>query len=154
VNSTPEGYYLVTDTAFPRGSDQVAQRIKAPMKAGTRLPADPVKQMEVLCFDRELLAFRQAAEWGMGALQGSFGRLRVPLQVNDANRRGDLLEMIMRLFNLRTRLVGHNQIRTVYMPIWQADDNEQVWTDFGNMVFSDQRKYDRVGRFHLIVDQD
>jgi hypothetical protein len=100
----------------------------------------------------QLLAFRQAAEWGMGALQGSFGRLRVPLQINHANQHGDLLETIMRLFNLQTRRVSYNQICTVYVPIWKANEQEEIWKDFRNMLFSDQRKLDRVSRYHLIVD--
>jgi hypothetical protein len=150
--STPPDYYLVTDVAFPRGTDQIAGRIKAPMKSGTRLSSDPVEQAEALAFDRELLSFRQAAEWGMGGLQGSFGRLRVPLQVAYANLRGDLLETIIRLFNLRTRRIGYNQIRTVYMPIWKDNEQEQIWKDFRGMLFSDQRRLDRVGRFHLIVE--
>ncbi|KAF7785090.1 hypothetical protein Agabi119p4_1255 [Agaricus bisporus var. burnettii] len=37
---TPEGYYLVTDTAFPRGSNQIAGRIQAPLKQGSKLPED------------------------------------------------------------------------------------------------------------------
>lgn len=72
---TPEGYYLVTDTAFPRGTDQIAGRIRAPLKQGQRLPADLAERNRIASFDRQLLSFRQAAEWGMRSLQGSFGRL-------------------------------------------------------------------------------
>ncbi|KAF9034407.1 hypothetical protein BDZ89DRAFT_1036444 [Hymenopellis radicata] len=32
---TPEGYYLVTDTTFLRSTDQIADRIRAPMKENT-----------------------------------------------------------------------------------------------------------------------
>ena len=38
---TPDGYYLVCDTAFPCGTNQIQGRIKAPMKDDTRLPSDP-----------------------------------------------------------------------------------------------------------------
>ena len=47
---------------------------------------------ERFAFDRELLSYRQTAEWGNRALQGSFGRLRIPLEINDSKRRGDLIE--------------------------------------------------------------
>jgi hypothetical protein len=76
------------------------------------------------------------------------------LEINHADRRGDLLETCVRSFNLRARRVGVNQIRTVYMPLWQQDSNEEVWKNFENMLFSDQRKNDRVSRFHTYVEYD
>jgi len=149
--STPEGYYLVTDTAFPRGTDQIAGRIHAPMKSGTRLPADPQRRAEVMAQDRQLLSFRQSAEWGMRGLQGSFGRLRVPLEINHTDRRGDVLETTSRLFQVRARRVGINQIRNVYMPTWiDGEDQRAIWNDFENILFKDQRCNDRVARYHLI----
>jgi hypothetical protein len=147
---TPEGYYLVTDTAFPRGTDQIAGRIKAPMKDGTRLPVDLAERENVMQYDRQLLSFRQTAEWGMRTMQGSFGRLRVPLPIKNSDQRCDILECVSRLFNLRARTVGHNQIRTVYMPNWEGDQ-EELWETFKNMLFSEQRRNDRVRRFHLVV---
>jgi len=45
-----------------------------------------------------------------------------------------------------------NQIRTVYMPLWQQDTNEDVWKNFENMLFSDQRKNDRVAQFHTYAE--
>jgi hypothetical protein len=134
---TPEGYYLVTDTAFPRGTDQIAGHIKAPMKDGARLPVDHAERENVMRYDRQLLSFRQTAEWGMRTMQGSFGRLRVPLAINDSDLRGDILESTSRLFNLRARTVGHNQIRTVYMPIWKGGEQEELWATFESMLFSE-----------------
>jgi hypothetical protein len=89
---TPEGYYLVTDTAFPHGTDQIAGHIKAPMKDGARLPVDHAKRENVMWHDRQLLSFQQTAEWGMRTMQGSFGRLCVPLAINDSDLQGDILE--------------------------------------------------------------
>lgn len=37
---TPEGFYLVTDIAFPHGTDQIASHIWVPMKDGACLPSD------------------------------------------------------------------------------------------------------------------
>lgn len=79
-----------------------------------------------------------------------FGRLRVPLEVTYGDRRGDLLEICVRLQNLRTRLVGINQIWSVYIPIWKADEQEEIWESFENMLFSEQRARDRVSGFHLM----
>lgn len=148
---TPQGYYLVTDTAFPRGTDQIAGRIRAPMKDGTHLPLNRLERERLLQEDRQLLSYRQTAEWGMRTIQGTFGRLRVPLQIAYHEIRGDLLETCARLFNLRARDVGINQIRSVYMPIWREDEPEELWMTFESTLFSTQRKNDRVGRFHMIV---
>lgn len=122
------------------------------MKDGTRIPGTEDEVAHILAFDRQLLSYRQTAEWGMWTMQGSFGRLRIPLQIAYKEARGDLLETCTRLFNLRTRRVGHNQIRSVYMPIWRENqDLEAIWTSFETLLFSDQRKNDRVSRFHLIA---
>lgn len=153
-SETPEGYYLVCDTAFPCGTDQIQGKIKAPKKDGTWWPADPELCKTAMATDRQLLSYRQTAEWGNRGLQGCFGRLRIPLEVNHSNQRSDLLETCGRLYNLRTRKVGINQIRTVYMPIWRADGQDEIWDAFERMLFSDQRKNDRVLRFHLDVGEE
>ena len=54
---TPEGYYLMTNTAFPCGSDKIAGRIKAPMKDGVHLPVDHAKRENFMQHDRQLLSF-------------------------------------------------------------------------------------------------
>lgn len=149
---TPEGFYLVADTAFPRGAQQIAGRICAPIKSGQQMRGTADEIQERLAFDRELLSYRQTAEWGMRGLQGSFGRLRIPLDIGRQNERGDLIEICVRLNNLRAQLVGINQIRTVYMPVWKENrEEEDIWKNFENMLFSDQRRCDRVARFHNIA---
>lgn len=151
---TPEGYYLVTDTAFPRGTNRVQEHIKAPIKSGARLPADKKERDEFLHFNNQLTSYRQTAEWGNRGLQGSFGRLRMPLPIDDVSARGDMLEICFCLYNLRAREVGLNQIREVYMPIWKAGEQERVWNHFEDMLFSEQLQKDRVAQFHLFVDFD
>ncbi|KAG6913460.1 hypothetical protein DXG01_006709 [Tephrocybe rancida] len=150
---TPEGYYMVADTAFPRGTSQIDGRIRAPVKAGQRLQGTAEEIQEKMAFDRELLSYRQTAEWGNRTLQGSFGRLRVPLDINNAESRGDLLETTVRLHNLRCRRVGYNQIQSVYVPMWRSTmEEEEIWLNFENMVFADQRRNDRVTRFHTFAE--
>jgi len=132
---TPDDFYLVADTAFPRGATHIAGRIRAPLKSGDRFQA-----------------YRQTAEWGNRTLQGSFGRLRIPLEMKHTERRGNLLETCVRAHNLRGKRVGFNQIRTVYMPQWQkTEEDVDVWNNFESMLFSKQRAWDRVSRFHMAL---
>jgi hypothetical protein len=149
LDQTPDGFYLVADTAFPRGSERIEGKICAPIKTGEKIRGTREEIEERLQFDRQLLSYRQTAEWGMRGLQGSFGRLRIPLEIAHQSRRGDLLEICVRLFNLRAQHVGLNQIRSVYMPLWQSNAaEEEIWSNFENIAFSDQRRSDRVVRFH------
>jgi len=62
-----------------------------------------------------------------------------------------LMETTVRLTNLRAHCVGISQIHNVYMPIWKASEDEQLWVDLGDMTFGDVWKRDRVSRFHLVV---
>ena len=59
---------------------------------------------------------RQASEWGMRALQGSFPCLKDRFVVEERGMREISLELVFRLFNFRTREVGLNQIQSVYAP--------------------------------------
>ena len=149
---TPEGFYLVADTAFPRGANQIEGKIRAPIKSGQTIRGTSSAIQERMAFDRELLSYRQTAEWGMRGLQGSFGRLRIPLEIRRQQERGDLLEICVRLNNVRAEMVGINQIRSVYMPLWkETREQEEIWSGFEKMVFSEQRRSDRVARFHNIA---
>jgi len=91
---------MVADTAFPQGAGRCPGKIRAPLQAGANLPVDPEELTYVLAFNRQLLSFRQSAEWGMRSLQGAFGRLRVPLPIEDPSSRQDLLEICVRLHNI------------------------------------------------------
>ena len=58
----PEDYYLVADTAFPRGAQSIDGKICAPLKSGEQVPADPVLRLHLLAVNRQLLSYRQTAE--------------------------------------------------------------------------------------------
>ncbi|KAG6848622.1 hypothetical protein H0H93_015417 [Arthromyces matolae] len=154
LTDVPDGYFLVADTAFPRGTLSIQGKIRAPIKAGERIPADPMIQAEVLRENRQLLSYRQTAEWGMRTVQGGFGRLRIPLPISSENKRLRLLGNICRLTNIRARRVGISQIRNVYMPLWEMSEDERLWADMKNMLFGEVIKRDRVSRFHLVVDNN
>lgn len=148
-HETPDGYSLVADTAFPTGHDRVAGRIQVPLRAFEDLPLNRPQRKDMFRLSRSILSYRQTVEWGMRELQGSFGRLRIPLEIDDMEKRGDLLESCFRLHNLRTRLVGINQIKNVYVPMWREGKAERVWEGFEAILFPNQRKYDRVSTFHV-----
>ncbi|CDO74523.1 hypothetical protein BN946_scf184846.g4 [Trametes cinnabarina] len=95
-NKTPAGYYLVTDTAFPRGDRSISGRIQAPLKSGQQVSDDPEEREALLARNRQLLSFRQTAEWGMRLLRAGFARLRVPMDINDPEGRLELLELMNR----------------------------------------------------------
>ncbi|KAJ8094153.1 hypothetical protein PM082_023361 [Marasmius tenuissimus] len=147
----PDGYYLVADTAFPQGTASISGKIRAPLKDGNLVPNNPQERTEVLNFNRQLLSYRQTAEWGMRAMQGSFGRLRVPLPIASQNDCLRLLEICCRLFNVRANRVNISQIKNVYMPRWKPAMDEEMWADIGNVFFGEVRRRDRVSRYHLVV---
>jgi len=155
---TPEGYYLVSDTAFPRTAESIDDRIHAPLKEDERqqrIPAEGPERRRMLKEESELLSLRQAAEWGMREIQGSFGRLRIPLPIGDAALRYRLLKLVIRMHQVRVRLVGISHIRSTYVPIWQdGDDLLDVWYNWERMLFSEIRRKDRVARFYRISEED
>ena len=75
---------------------------KSPLKARDPLPSDKDERAKLLAFDRQVLSFRQTAEWGNHTLQSAFRRLHIPLSVNDHGARANMLEAVSRLHNLRT----------------------------------------------------
>jgi hypothetical protein len=153
LSQTPAGAFLVADTAFPRGPASIEGKIRTPIKQGERFASDPEARKLQMQFNRQLLSYRQTAEWGMRQLQGSFGRLRMPLPIGDNTGRGMLLEVCVRLYNLRVELVGINQIRTVYMPVWRDNDQEELWDGFENMMFGEQQRRDRVSQFYVVPSE-
>jgi hypothetical protein len=48
---TPEGFYLVADTAFPRGAKQIEGKIRAPIKTGQKIQGTATEIQEKLAFD-------------------------------------------------------------------------------------------------------
>ncbi|EJU00937.1 hypothetical protein DACRYDRAFT_29315, partial [Dacryopinax primogenitus] len=72
-NNTPDGFYLAADTAFPHNKHSLLNKIMTPLKSGSYH----------LQFIEQLISFRQSAEWGMQAIQGSFGQLQLLLKAND-----------------------------------------------------------------------
>ena len=105
------------------------------MKAELALPSNPRDCNNIIAFNHQLLSYRQTAEWGNCAIQGAFRRLCIPLPANDPGPRSELIEICLRLHNVRARLVGLNQIQSVYMPLWEMSEEEKLWEDFDRELF-------------------
>jgi hypothetical protein len=87
LHHMPAGFYLVADSAFPCGTQNIAGRICMPIKASQVLHGMREDIENCLQFDQQLLSYCQTAEWGNRGLQGSFGWLCVPIEVNHTQRR-------------------------------------------------------------------
>lgn len=89
---TPDGFSLIANSAFPQGYDHIAGKICVPLKAGEKLPVDPSLRQHMMAYSRAIFSYRQTAEWGMQEIQARFGRLRIPLEIEDTDGRADLIE--------------------------------------------------------------
>jgi hypothetical protein len=71
-------------------------------------------------------SMRQAAEWGMRAIQSSFPRLKDTFVYEDTGERRILMKMVCLLYNLRARTVGINQIKNVFIRHLDANANNDM----------------------------
>ena len=110
VEKTPGDYYVISDTAFSRKAKRLQNRIKAPIKKGDRLPTNAVELARLNNFNNQLVSARQAAEWGMRAFQGSWSRLKMPMQADDHQGRRRLLQVrnIQAISSIERRLCSAN----------------------------------------------
>jgi DDE superfamily endonuclease len=69
----------------------------------------------------EATSLRQASEWGMRAIQSAFPRLKDAMKFEENGERRRILKLVPLLYNLRLELVGLNQIRNTYVPLWSRD---------------------------------
>lgn len=117
---TPDPFFICGDSAFPRMPGVLSNKIRVPLKEKTRLPADEDELVRVVMFDQQLVAARQAAEWGMHSLQATYEILRVPLTA-DVSKRFRILLLVCRLHQVRVRLDGIGQIQTVFATDYGRD---------------------------------
>jgi hypothetical protein len=148
LDHTPKLYYIVSDTAFP-SNDALATKIKKPLKQDfCNWLQDPLERAKLFWFNRQLVSCRQAVEWGMCSLQGSFGWLHILMPSDDGHFYQLLLLVICEMHQLWTRLVGINQIKNVYERAWRESG---LYDKFEQMVFGDIRQSDCIGKFYNLV---
>jgi hypothetical protein len=154
-SQTPEGYCLITDTAFPQGGRGVSLHIRAPYKQGNRVRAESMAHAhQLMRYNMQLTSARQAAEWCIQAIQEGYARLKLPLDVRDNDERGDIIEIEVRMSNVCTRRVGINQTLQFYVPLWKENEvDARKWDDFESLLFGDVQRKDRVANFHTRLVQ-
>ena len=116
------------------------------MKRGDRVPDDPREFAQLKKRNKQLVSARQAAEWGMRAIQGSFSRLKLPMPALDHEFRAEVIKLAVRLHQLRCQSVGINQTARVYQEV--EDDFSLLSQSFHNMLFPEIQKQCRISRYY------
>jgi hypothetical protein len=103
---------VLADSAFPV-SGELWGRIITPLKKNDmdRIPIED--RAGSLRLNAQIIDARQAAEWGMGAVEKCFRRLLLPLPYDPVVRRRRLSNL-NHLYNYRVRTTGISQIANVY----------------------------------------
>ncbi|KAH9449507.1 hypothetical protein Pst134EB_020335 [Puccinia striiformis f. sp. tritici] len=115
-------------------------------RRGDQLPTDPVEFARLKLFNDQLVSARQAAEWGMRSIQGSFSRLKLPLPAADHKYRAEVIELAVRLHQVKCRSVGINQTQTVYQTV--ESENRMLAGTFHRMLFSQIQRTCRISRYY------
>ena len=131
-------YKMCVDQGFPRSGD-ADQILVGPISKKQARRLAPNLRPYLLRISNIYTSLRQASEWGMRALQGTFPRCKKRLPGN-ANKRKKVIQLIVLIHNFRTELVGLNQISTVFDPEYERTVNLS--------------NYDRIKRFYFNEDNE
>jgi DDE superfamily endonuclease len=71
-------------------------------------------------------SLRQAAEWGMRAIQSAFPRMRDRIHYEENGERRIYLSLLPLLYNFRVMKVGLNQLRSTYVPNWSIESSNYI----------------------------
>ena len=112
---TPAGMAILADTAFISDTRKTLGRLVRSRKVNERrdIPLSTALNAIDILQQREMPSERKGAEWGVHGAKQPFGRYKRALPA-DSTRRLTMFSITCHLYNLRVRLVGRNQIQTVY----------------------------------------
>jgi hypothetical protein len=114
---TLSNYKVCVDKGFPRDYDYY-EILVGPL-TDKQMAAIPAELRPLMLKRSDLfVSLRQASEWGMKSLQGTFSRMRSRLPW-DKTKRLKMLTSIFLLHNFRTHYCGINQIASVFDPCYQ-----------------------------------
>lgn len=126
-------YRICVDQGFPRSGDALDIFV-GPMKKKRIEKLSPILKDVMLDLAAAYVSLRQASEWGMRSLQGTFPRLKKRLPT-DKHTRLQIIHCSVLLHNFRTTRMGINQIATVF-------DEEY-------MRFQNLQNYDRIRNYFI-----
>ena len=115
------GYKICVDQGFPRSGEAYGTLVGPVTKRAARRLHKDVRDY-LLRLSNVHTSLRQASEWGMRGLQGTFPRCKKRLP-SASDQRRLVLESIVLLHNFRTEYVGYNQISTVFEPEYVRVEN-------------------------------
>lgn len=125
-------YKICVDQGFPRSGDAY-DILVGPMSRRTAGRLSPFIRPYLLQLSNCYVSLRQASEWGMRGLQGSFPRFKKRLP-SDKTKRKNIIQSIVLVHNFRTEIMGCGQINAVFDP-----EYERVIVLAGN---------DRINRYY------
>jgi hypothetical protein len=111
------GKKICVDQGFPR-SGRALDILVGPYSEKSARKLSPILRSFLLILAAVYTSLRQASEWGMRGLQGTFPRLCCRLPSSRKKRYRIILSIIL-IHNFRTELVGLNRIATVFNPEYQ-----------------------------------
>ena len=106
-------YYFVADSAFPVDSPRLVRK----PKENEVQPQTRSQQ----AFVNDITSIKQSADWGMAGVQLALPRLKARFVWEIGGFRKKTLSTCTLLFNYRTRCVGLNQIRTIWLHCLDRD---------------------------------
>jgi hypothetical protein len=111
------GYAFCVDSGFPR-TNELYEKFFGPMSRKAKHQLAPRLKNLILRKINVYVSLRQASEWGTRALQGGFPRLKSRLTSNKRKRYLIIYGTVL-LHNLRTKLIGINQITEVFNHLYE-----------------------------------
>ena len=126
-------YKICVDQGFPRSGDATGILVGPIPERSARHLHSAVRD-NMIRLSNVYTSLRQASEWGMRGLQGTFPWCKKCLP-SDSEKRRRVLECINFVHNYWTEIVGHNQISTVVAP-----EYKRVMNIHG---------YDRIRQYYL-----
>ncbi len=131
-------YKICVDQGFPK-SGAAAGILVGPISKKTAWTLAPILRPYLLKISSVYTSLRQASEWGMRSLQGTFPRCKKRLPGN-ASKHKKVIQSIVLIHNFRTELVGLNHIKTVFDPEYERCIN--------------LTGYDMIKRYYFNEDDD
>ena len=138
-------YEICVDQGFPQSGDAYGTFVGPITKRAARRLHRDVRDY-LLLISNVHTSLRQASEWGMRGLQGTFPRCKKRMPSDSALRRL-VIEAIVLVHNYRKELIGYSQIQTVFDPEYVRCENLQGYDRISQYYF-------RPGEYDSDIDDD